>query len=66
MNIGSKEHYEILENFEKQFSQYNLTREENKDLWKKGYVYANGETNKLYQGFLSGYAFARCIYFQNN
>ena len=62
MKIGSKEHQEILENFEKNFSDLRLDKEENKQLWRKGIVYQNGETNKLYNVFILGYGFARVVY----
>jgi hypothetical protein len=58
MNIGSKEHYEILENFEKNFRGYRLDRE-NKDMWKKGAIYQSGETNSLYNAFILGYSFGK-------
>ena len=62
MTIGSKEHYEILSNFEKNFKEMRLDREKNMDLWKIGQVYENGETNKMYQAFILGYAFGRAKY----
>jgi len=58
MTIGSKEHYEILEMFEKNFSNHRLDKEPF-DLWKKGIIYQNGETNNLYKAFILGYSFAR-------
>ena len=61
MNIGSKEHYEILEEFEKSHKFFILDKE-NKKLWKMGQVYQNGETNKLYNAFIKGYAFGRAVY----
>ena len=62
MKIGSKEHYEILSNFEKNFKEMRLDREKNIDLWKIGQVYENGETNKMYQAFIMGYSFGRAKY----
>ena len=62
MTIGSKEHYEILFNFEKNFKEMRLDREKNIDLWKIGQVYENGETNKMYQAFIMGYSFGRAKY----
>ena len=62
MQIGSKEHYDIMAEFEKNFYDQRLDREKDKALWKKGQVYENGETNKLYQAFISGYSLARIIY----
>ncbi len=62
MTIGSKEHYEILFNFEKNFKEMRLDREKNIDLWKIGQVYENGETNKMYKAFIMGYSFGRAKY----
>ena len=65
MKIGSKEHYEILENFEKNFKYLRLDKEKNKELWSKGYVYENGDANTIYKAFLSGYSLARVNYLNN-
>ena len=61
VTIGSKEHYEILDSFEKQFSEYRLDKEA-RGLWIKGIVYQSGETNALYTAFISGYSSGRCAY----
>lgn len=62
MKIGSKEHYDILEQFEKEFYYLRLDREQNKETWKKGDVYENGETNNIYKAFILGYSVGRCTY----
>ena len=59
MQIGTKEHFEILAQFEKNFSHLRLTREKDKTLWRKGQIYENGETNALYNAYILGYSFAR-------
>jgi len=59
MTIGSKEHYEILEHFEKNFAYQRLDREKNKELWRAGQVYENGETNALYKAYISGYGLGK-------
>ena len=61
MTIGSKEHYDILDGFERTYHSHRLDREE-KDLWKKGQVYQNGETNTLYKAYINGYALGRITY----
>ena len=40
--LGSKEHYELMTMFEKEFSHRRLERE-NKELWKIGVVYQDGQ-----------------------
>lgn len=61
MKIGTKEHFEILKNFEKNFPNLRLDKEE-KDLWVKGIVYQSGETNSCYKAFIIGYSFGRLQY----
>lgn len=61
MIIGSKEHYEILDSFEKDYRRLSMDREE-KSLWKKGQVYQNGYVNALYQAYAAGYALGRVKY----
>jgi hypothetical protein len=62
MDVGSKEHYELLIEFEKNFTGIRLDREKDKNLWKNGQVYENGETNKLYKAYQLGYSLARSVY----
>ena len=61
MQIGSKEHCEILEAFEKNYPWLRLDKEDRK-IWKDGNIYQNGETNNLYKAFISGYSFTRVVY----
>jgi len=64
MTIGSKEHYDILDAFDKNYSYMRLDRE-SKELWQSGIIYQDGETNKLYQSFILGYSLGRLIYKDN-
>jgi len=64
MTIGSGEHDEILENFEKNFKGMRFEKE-TQELQKKGQVYQCGETNKLYKAFIMGYSFGRVSYLNN-
>ncbi|MCK9282400.1 MAG: hypothetical protein M0P71_17430 [Melioribacteraceae bacterium] len=61
MTIGSKEHDEIIVNFDKEYYYLNLIKEE-KELWYKGQIYANGETNNLFKAYSLGYSFGRLNY----
>lgn len=61
MTIGSKEHYDILAMFDKTYSHYNIKKESDKELWKKGYIYQSGETNDLYVAYMFGYAHGKKI-----
>ena len=65
--IGSKEFYDLLENFEKNsgFLPYVISFEkEDHELWKEGHVYQDGKTNNYFQCFLLGYQFGRANYLQ--
>lgn len=61
--IGTKEHYDILENFEKNFNNMRLDKEP-KELWSQGRVYQSGETNNAYSAFILGYSFGRTTHMQ--
>lgn len=62
----TKEHYELLSEFERTFKGKRLDREQNKELWKKGQVYENGEVNDLYKAFILGYTLGKAIERERN
>lgn len=61
MELGTKEFYEIMSNFERNFKDMRLDKED-ENLWKMGVVYQCGETNALYQAYRLGYALGRYNY----
>lgn len=61
MKIGSKEHYFIMQEFEKVYKYYRLDKE-NKEMWSSGLIYQDGGVNKLYEAFILGYATGRLVY----
>lgn len=61
MQVGTKEFYDILERFEKDFCHIRLDKE-SKDLWKIGQIYQDGETNTAYHAYILGYALGRLVY----
>lgn len=61
MTIGSKEFYEIIEMFDKEYKGYRLDKED-KSMWMSGNVYQNGEVNMLFRAYQKGYSLARCVY----
>lgn len=63
MQVGTKEFYEILLSFERDFNYMRLDKED-KSLWKESIVYQDGETNKIYQAYSLGYALGRLNYMQ--
>lgn len=58
MTITSRDHYEMMEMFEKEFSGYRLDRED-KAYWPKGNVYQAGETNALFLAYRRGVSYGR-------
>lgn len=59
MRLLDKEHYELMDMFEKEYKHKRLDREEDQDLWKRGHVYQSGETNELFLAYRKGYAFGK-------
>jgi len=60
MTLLSKEHYELMENFERNFAEMRLNKEP-KELWCKGIIYENGETNKLFLAYRLGYELGKSV-----
>ena len=61
MKVGTKEWYDIIEIFERNYSCERLDKE-SKELWKEGIVYEDGKVNKLYEAYLLGYGLGRLNY----
>lgn len=60
MQIKSREHYELMDQFEKRYKE--KPKREEKSFWPKGAVYCNGETNRDFLNFREGYSFGRAVY----
>lgn len=60
--LGTKEHDELMEKFEREFKHLRLDREQDKALWRRGNVYQNGEVNELYSAYIRGYAFGKAVW----
>lgn len=59
MTIGSKEHYDLIEMFEREFKGEGRFDKEDKALWPKGHVYQHGEINRLFLAYRRGFAFGK-------
>jgi hypothetical protein len=57
----SKEHYELMEAFERFFGYKNPSRCKDEPYKSKGCVYDNGEINKEFQAFRMGYVYGKLI-----
>lgn len=62
VNQFSKEMYDVMDFFERTIEKMvkyipgsDTFKKEEKDNWKRGYYYTNGNTNTLFLAFLSGY-----------
>lgn len=62
MKLHSKEHIDMMQDFERIYSQNNLQKEE-KRLWPQ-YTYKCGITNELFMAFWHGYELRDSIYRQ--
>ena len=60
MQATSKEHFDLMAQFEQTFKGRRLDRE-SKDMWAIGAVYQDGQTNELFKAYRLGYAHHKCI-----
>lgn len=51
----TREHYELMAAFERDFSHNRLDKED-KSFWAKGNIYQNGQVNDLFLAYRKGYA----------
>ena len=59
--LNTQEHIDLMTMFEREFKGMRLDRE-TKDLWPRGRVYQNGETNEMFLAYRKGYAFGKAIH----
>ena len=59
MALFSKEHYDILEMFEREFKGEGRFDKEAKEFWAKGAVYQDGTINRLFMAYRRGFAFGK-------
>lgn len=57
--ILSKEHMDLMCQFERDFKYERLDREEDKKLWSLGRIYQSGEVNRLFLAYRLGYSFRK-------
>lgn len=56
---SSKEHNDLMRQFEHDFKCERLDREEDKKLWSLGHIYQSGEVNRLFLAYRLGYSFRK-------
>jgi len=63
MTLHDSEHAALMAQFEKNYAGMRMDREDRKSgLWEKGYLYQDGEVNKLFLAYRQGYALAKSIF----
>lgn len=60
MALFSQAHYELIAMFDREFKGHRLDKEV-KEMWPKGYVYQNSETNNLFLAYRKGYALGAAV-----
>lgn len=60
MTLTSKEHYDLMAHFDREFSHHRLDKEP-KELWAKGVLYQNGMANELFLAYRRGYALGTAV-----
>lgn len=58
--ITSKEHYEMMDFFERHIADGRKDRE-HKDFWPKGNIYQDGQVNKQFLAFRQGVSYGKII-----
>lgn len=61
MTLLSKYHYDLMEQFEKEFS--GRKDKEQKALWSQGNIYQDGQYNQLFLAYRKGVALGRAMEF---
>ena len=56
--LGTKEHYDLMLNFEKLYKGHRLDKEDKK-LWSKSIIYQDGLVNKLFLAYRYGYTLGK-------
>lgn len=60
MRLNDKEHYDLMAAFERTRKHQRLDKE-NKNIWKDGWIYQDGEVNSEFKAFREGYALAKFL-----
>jgi hypothetical protein len=59
--LNTKEHYELMAQFEKEFKGAGRMDKETKGDWARGIIYEDGIMNNLFKVYRSGYAYGKCV-----
>ena len=59
--LTTREHYELIEMFERTFKGCGRLDKEEKALWTKGIVYQDGKVNQIFLAYRHGYAYGKTV-----
>ncbi|HWK88341.1 MAG TPA: hypothetical protein VNP72_00050 [Longimicrobium sp.] len=59
--LGTQEHYDLIEQFEKEFRGTGRMDRESKEYWQRGRVYQDGQVNELFLAYRRGYALGKAV-----
>lgn len=60
MAVGSKEFYDLVAMFDREFKGSRLDKEA-KEMWSKGYIYQHGEVNNLFLAYRKGFTYGKAV-----
>ena len=58
--LMTKEHYDLLGQFESEFKHHRLDKED-KALWGKGIIFQDGRVNELFKAYRQGYSLGKVM-----
>ena len=61
MTLTSKEHYDLMDQFEREFAGHGRMDKEDKALWNKGRIYQHGAINDLFLAYRRGVSYGVAI-----
>lgn len=59
--LTSKDHYELMDMFEREFAGFGRLDKEDKSLWAKGQIYQHGDMNNLFLAYRKGASYGAAI-----
>lgn len=62
MMVGTQEHDDLIAQFKRDFRSGYRLDVESREMWKRGHVFQNGETNDLFFAYLKGYALGKAVH----
>lgn len=59
MTLGSQEHCDLMDMFEREYRGSLRLDRETKDMWPRGHIYQNGDANNVFIAYRKGYVFGK-------